>query len=67
MHFGRPIQVLLISRRSRRPYGGTVGFMISSFMLMNAQARSTGLLGPSALPYVNDFIKLLELPFSLNI
>ena len=36
--------------------------MISSFMLMNAQARSRGLLRPSALPYVNEFIRLLGLP-----
>ena len=38
--------------------------MLSSFMLMNAQARSTGLLGLSALPRVNDFIKLSELLLS---
>ena len=36
--------------------------MISSFMLMNAQARSRGSLRPSTLPYVNEFIKLSELP-----
>ena len=38
--------------------------MISLFMLMNAQARSRGSLRPSALPYVNEFIKLSELPLS---
>ena len=45
-------------RRSHRPEGGTVSFMILLFMSMNAQARLTSLLGPSVLPYVNDFIKL---------
>ena len=38
--------------------------MILSFMSMNTQARSTGLLGPLVLPYVNDFIKLSKLPLS---
>ena len=30
-----------------------------------SQARLTGLLGPSILPYVNDFIKLSKLPLSV--
>ena len=58
MHSGRLIKVSLISRCSRQPWGGIISFMISSFMSMNAQARLTSLLGPSVLPYVNDFIKL---------
>ena len=36
--------------------------MVSSFM--NAQARSSGSLGPSALPYVNQFIKFSKLLLS---
>ena len=53
------IQVSLISRHNHQPWGGTVNFMILS------QARLTGLLGPSILPYVNDFIKLSKLPLSV--
>ena len=33
-------------------------------MSMNAQVRPTSSLRPSALPYVNEFIKLLDLPLS---
>ena len=51
-------------RRSRRPEGGTVSFMILLFMSMNAQARSTGSLRPLSLPYMNEFIKISELPLS---
>ena len=49
---------------SCRLWKGLVGLTISLFMSMNAQARSTGSLRPSALPYVNKFIKLSELPLS---
>ena len=47
MHSGLLIQVPLISRRTHQPCGGTVGFMVSSFM--KAQARSSSSLGSSAL------------------
>ena len=38
--------------------------MILLFMSMNAQARSTGSLRPLSLPYMNEFIKISELPLS---
>ena len=60
MHSGHHIQVSLTS-------GATVGLEVEpSFMSMNAQLRPTNSLGLSALPYVNEFIKLLDLPLSLN-
>ena len=62
MHSNRFIQVLLISRHTRQPCGGIIGFIVLLFM--KTQARLSGSLGPLALLHVNEFIKLSELPLS---
>ena len=57
--------ILVISFRCRWPQGSAIGLEVEpSFMSMNAQVRPTSSLRPSALPYVNEFIKLLDLPLS---